>query len=189
MDSGEANDPAGRLVRACLDGDEEGQRELVRRYAGLCCTIASRILGRDGQAYVEDAVQEALYAVFAKLAQWRGENLSAWIGTIAARRAIDMRRKLQRRRAETAGLDADQFAGPVQHDERAESADLREAIDAARSRLTDRQQLLLDALLAGRSRSQMAEALGISVRTVHYELNELRRLLADSLKSAWFRCG
>ena len=94
-----------------------------------------------------------------------------------------MRRKLARRRAETTGLDADRLAGGARRGDRARQVDLREAVDAARSRLTDRQQRLLDELLAGRSRTETAEGLGVSVRTIHYELNEIRRLLADSLES------
>lgn len=190
MDGGDiTSDDRDRLVRGCLEGDEASQRELVARYAGLCRGVASRILGRDGRAYVEDAVQEALYAVFAKLAQWRGTNLSAWIGTVAARRAIDMRRRLHRRHAEQGGLDVEQVPAAAPRDGERREAELREAIDAVRGDLTDRQQRLLDGLLASRPRGQMADELGISVRTVHYELSEIRRRLEDVLESLADRGG
>ena len=187
----DADRDCDRLVRGCLAGDEDCQRELIDRYAGLCCGVASRVLGRDGRSYVEDAVQETFYAVFAKLAQWRGGSLSAWIGTIAARRAIDMRRALQRRRVETTGLEPDRLAGTERQDGPAAPSELAQVIDAVRGELTARRQRLLDDLLAGRSRDQMAERLGVSVRTVQYELTEIRRCLKETLESVadWGRRG
>lgn len=189
MDGGSANGECDRLVRGCLAGDEACQQELIDRYAGLCYSIASRILGPQGRSYVEDAVQESFYAVFARLAQWRGANLSAWIGTIAARRAIDVRRAVRRRGVEKTGLEAGLLADSPDPDAQRRQLDFRQALAAARGGLTRRQQELLDELLAGRSRAQMAQKLGISVRTVHYELSEVRRRLRDSLETLADRGG
>ena len=141
------DDDAARLVQRCLAGDEEAERELIDSYAGLCYSIASRVLDAPDRSYVEDAVQEALYAVFAKLSQWRGRNLAAWIGTIAARRAIDLRRRLRRARIATSHLEASELA----------------------------------ALVNGGSRAEIAEELGVSARTVYYELAEIRRQFRDLL--------
>jgi RNA polymerase sigma factor (sigma-70 family) len=181
---GPANDEAVDLVRRCLEGEEGAQRELVRRYAGLCYRIASRILGGSERSYAEDAVQEAFYAIFAKLDQWQGHNLAAWIGTIAARRAADLRRRLRRTRAERTGLDAAEVAAaPHRPQQQADLADLRDAVEHARKKMTDRQQRILDALLKGQSRGQIAQELGVSARTVYYELEAIRRHLNDSLGS------
>jgi RNA polymerase sigma factor (sigma-70 family) len=168
------------LVRRCLDGQEEAQRELVRRYTGLCFTIASRILSGPDRSSVEDAVQEAFHAIFARLGQWQGQNLAAWIGTIAARQAIDLRRRLQRTHAERTGLDAADTAAPPSASQ-AGLAELREAVEKARSKMTLRQQRILDALLEGKPRDQVAREVGLSPRMVYYELDAIRRLLKDSI--------
>ncbi len=172
-----ATDDSPDLVRRCLDGEDAAQRELMRRYAGLCHAIASRILTGPDSSYVEDAVQEAFYAIFARLGQWQGQNLAAWIGTIAARRAIDLRRRLRRTQAERSGLDAAEVAAPHGEDQ----ADLRDAVEKARARMTLRQQQILDALLTGKAKERIAAEIGISPRMVYYELDAIRRLLNNSL--------
>jgi len=177
-----ADDASLDLVRRCLDGQEDAQRELVRRYAGLCSHIASRILGDADRSYVEDAVQEAFYAIFARLGQWQGQNLAAWIGTIAARRAIDLRRRLQRARAETTHPDGAQLPAKARHPGEIDVADLREALGRARTRMSLRQQHILDALLEGEPREQIACELGLSPRMVYYELSAIRGLLRKSLE-------
>lgn len=153
----------------------------MRRYAGLCWRVASRILGGQESSYIEDAVQETFYAVFAKLAQWQGGNLAAWVGTIAARRALDLRRRLRRTRAEKTGLDVTDFPAPTQDASTTDLATLRQAIERARGGMTTRQQQVLDGLLGGRTRDELAAQLGVSPRTVYYELGEIRRRLRNSL--------
>ena len=175
------NDDCGRLVEQCLDGDEDAQHELIERYAGLCTSIVSRVLGDVGQSYVEDGVQETFYAVFARLSQWRGENLSAWIGTIAARRASDIRRRLGRTHIEKTGLDAAVRSVPSTELGNTELAALVEAIDKARNRSTERQQRVLDLLLAGESRREISRQLCISLRTLHYDLRTIRRNIEKGL--------
>ena len=177
--SGHTCDESARLVRGCLDGCQRSQRELIDRYSGLCESIAFRVLGPENCSYVEDAVQEAFFAVFAKLDQWRGRNLAAWIGTIAARRAIDVRRRLQARQLERTGLEEAQIAATRRGEEDA-SPDLAEALAMARSRLTRRQQQVFDGLLQEKSRAQIASELRISQRTVYYEIREIRVRLRDS---------
>ena len=121
-----------------------------------------------------------LATLFAKLDQWRGHNLAAWIGTIAARRAVDLRRRLQPRDVETTGLEEAQIAATQQWEED-QPPDLTEALAAARNRLSGRQQQVLEGLLEEKSRAQLAAELQISERTIYYEIREIRRLLADSL--------
>jgi len=175
------DDDSPDLVQRCLAGDEAAQRELVSRYAGLCLRIASRILSGSDRSCVEDAVQEAFYAIFAKLGQWQGQNLPAWIGAVAARRAMDVRRRLRRTRAEKTGLDDTVFASLPAASRPADLADLREAMYKARGALTARQRRVLDALLKGMTRDQIARELGVSPRTVYYDLGEIRRHVADFL--------
>ena len=177
------SDEVVSLVQACLRGCEQSQRELIDRYVGLCESIAFRILGPENQADVEDAVQEAFFAVFAKLDQWRGQNLDAGIGVTAARRAIDVRRRLRATAREITGLDETQIdASGGTQPPTDESPDLAEALDIARKGLTGRQQQILDGLLQEKSRAEIAAAIRISERTLYYELGKIRGRLRNSLR-------
>jgi RNA polymerase sigma factor (sigma-70 family) len=178
------SDDSRQLVRKCLQGHEHAQQELIDRFSGLCVGVVSRILGGQYPSQVEDTVQETFIAVFAKLGQWRGQNLPAWIGTIAARRAADVRRRLQRRPIEMTGLGVSPLQGLGASAETAqETAGLADALQAVRQRLTGRQRHLLEGILAGRSRGEMAEELGISPRTLYYDLGAIRRLMAEFFAS------
>jgi len=175
------NDDSLELVRRCLGGHEEAQRELMRRYAGLCFRIASRILGGPDRSYVEDAVQEAFFAVFARLDQWQGQNLPAWIGTIAARRALDIRRRLRRASAEKTGLEVTELAAEPRGTSHTTLAELRDAVERAREKMSARQQSILDGLLEGKPKDEIARELAMSPRMVYYELDAIRRLLKNTL--------
>ena len=83
------------LVRA-IARDREATRTLVDRYSVRVFALLSRMLvGRD-RATIEDVAQDTFLDVFRKLGSFdpRGSaQLSTWILTIAARRAIDELRR------------------------------------------------------------------------------------------------
>src|SRR5206468_5407748 len=88
------------VVALCARSDESALAELYDRYGRPAYGLAWRVL-RD-EALAEDAVQEAFLAV------WRGADrflperakASTWILTLVHRRAVDLVRREERRRAE-----------------------------------------------------------------------------------------
>ena len=90
---------AEALVAATAAGREEGLAGLYDLFGRRAYAVALRVL-RD-ETLAEDAVQEAFLAVWRSAADYRPErgSPSAWIFTIVHRRAVDLVRREQRRRA------------------------------------------------------------------------------------------
>src|SRR6187397_3715698 len=88
------------LLSLVASSDDQALAELYDRFGGVAYGLALRIL-RD-EALAQDAVQEAF------LGLWRGAGsfiperakASTWILTLVHRRAVDLVRREQRRRAE-----------------------------------------------------------------------------------------
>ena len=88
------------LVALVARGDESALGELYDRVGRVAYGIAYRILRDDRLA--EDAVQEGFLAVWRSAAAFRAERAKAstWIVTLVHRRAVDIVRREERRRAE-----------------------------------------------------------------------------------------
>ena len=88
------------LVALVARGDESALGELYDRVGRVAYGIAFRILRDDRLA--EDAVQEGFLAVWRSAATFRPERAKAstWIVTLVHRRAVDLVRREERRRAE-----------------------------------------------------------------------------------------
>ncbi|MCH5377171.1 MAG: sigma-70 family RNA polymerase sigma factor [Planctomycetes bacterium] len=172
-------------MTACLQGDPRAQQQLLDRYSGLCRHVASKILGQRAAAYVDDVVQESLAAVFDNLAEWRGQNLPAWIGTIVARRAADHRRRRTRRTEDASGqVDSPTEGSGSPARTEAAPSELVDLLDTLRSSLSDRQRFVLDGILQGKPRQHVADELGISQRTLYYELGEIEQAIEKIRKTS-----
>src|SRR5215207_1620970 len=117
------------LLDAIAAGEDDALGALYDRFGRIAYGVALRVL-RD-RALAEDAVQEAFLAIWRSAERYRLERAkpSTWILTLVHRRAVDLVRREDRRRAERLD-DATEDAG----DEVPEQADLRErraAVQAA----------------------------------------------------------
>ena len=88
------------LLALCSRADENALGELYDRYGRVAYGLALRIV-RD-RALAEDAVQEAFLAVWRSAGAFLAEQgkPSTWILTLVHRRAVDLVRREERRRAE-----------------------------------------------------------------------------------------
>ena len=88
------------LVALVARGDETALAELYDRVSGIAYGLALRVL-RD-ERLAEDAVQEGFLGVWRTAAAFRAERAKAstWILTLVHRRAVDLVRREERRRAE-----------------------------------------------------------------------------------------
>lgn len=97
-----------RLAAAFPGGGADVLRQVYDRYSGLVFRIALRALPTPGDA--EEATQATFVSAWHARSTYRPERapLSAWLGSIARRRAIDRLRVLNRERlaAEAAAMDA-----------------------------------------------------------------------------------
>ena len=193
--SGHARRPASRdysgfpdeaLLALAARQDEEALAALYDRYGRVAYGLALRIV-RD-QALAEDAVQEAFLAVWRTAGSFRAERAKAstWILTLAHRRAVDLVRREERRRAQPLAdgvEDADERALPA--DEEIELTDRRRLVQEALRQLPDEQREALElAYYGGLTQSELAERLSVPLGTIKSRmftgLRRLRDLLAEA---------
>ena len=157
------------LVALVARGDETALGELYDRVGRVAYGIAFRIL-RD-ERLAEDAVQEGFLAVWRAAAAFRPERAKAstWIVTLVHRRAVDIVRREERRRAEP--LDAAARGDAVDPEGSAEDAAWlgfeRDRIQRALAALPDAQREALElAYYGGYSQTEVAERLGVPLGTI-----------------------
>jgi RNA polymerase sigma-70 factor, ECF subfamily len=171
------------LVALCARGDQAALAELYDRYGRVAYGLALRILRDEGLA--EDAVQEGFLAVWRSAARFVPERAKAstWILTLVHRRAVDLVRRSERRRAEPLEAAPDPVGGSTEevvwlHLE-------RDRVQQALRRLPDGQREALElAYYGGFTQSELAERLGQPLGTVKSRmfagLARLRDLLAEA---------
>jgi len=173
------------LVALVARGDENALGELYDRVSRIAYGLAVRVLRDDRLA--EDAVQEGFLAVWRSAAAYRAERAKAstWILTLVHRRAVDLVRREERRRAEPLGEETVPGAVGETTDEAAWLRFERERVQAALRRLPDLQREALElAYYGGFSQSELAERLGVPLGTIKSRmfagLARLRELLEES---------
>ncbi len=169
------------VVALTARSDEVALAELYDRYGRPAYGLALRVL-RD-EALAEDAVQDAFLAI------WRGASrfipekakASTWIMTLVHRRAVDLVRREERRRADPLPDTEPVSDGPSA----ADSAWLhleRERVQAALAQLPAAQREAIElAYYGGFTQSELAERLGEPLGTIKSRmfagLSRLRELL------------
>lgn len=184
QESEAAREPSDEQVLDAVGrGDDDALGVLYDRFGRLAFRLAFRIL-RD-RALAEDAVQEAFLAVWRSADAYKRERAkpSTWILTVVHRRAVDIVRREQSRRAEPLEVAPEPESRPA--DEDAVLRDRRAAVQAALTELPGEQRQALElAYYGGLTQSQLAERLGVPLGTVKSRmfagLGRLRELLAET---------
>ena len=172
------------VVALTARSDEVALAELYDRYGRAAYGLAVRVL-RD-EALAEDAVQDAFLAV------WRGASrfiperakASTWIMTLVHRRAVDLVRREERRRADPLPETEPDSGGPSAADSTWLHLE-RERVQAALRQLPDQQREAIElAYYGGFTQSELAERLGEPLGTIKSRmftgLARLRELLDNS---------
>jgi RNA polymerase sigma-70 factor (ECF subfamily) len=164
------------LVALAARSEEIALAELYDRFGRLAYGLALRVL-RD-EALAEDAVQEAFLDVWRSAARFVAERAPAraWILTLVHRRAVDLVRREQRRRADP--LEAAAEPAGAATDEEAWLRFERERVQAALKELPDQQREALElAYYGGFTQSELADRLGEPLGTIKSRMfNGLSRL-------------
>ncbi len=171
------------LLALCSRADENALGELYDRYGRVAYGLALRIV-RD-RALAEDAVQEAFLAVWRSAGAFLAEQgkPSTWILTLVHRRAVDLVRREERRRAEPLE-DTDHPTGEATDEEAWLRAQRQVVQEALRKLPPDQREAIELAYYGGFTQSELAERLGLPLGTVKSRmftgLKRLRELLAES---------
>jgi len=177
------------LVALAARSEQAALAELYDRYGRAAYGLALRVL-RD-QALAEDAVQDAFLSVWRTAPRFVPERgaASTWILTLVHRRAVDVVRREQRRRADPLDRVPEQGGGAV--DEEAWVRLQRERVQAALNQLPDQQREALElAYYGGFTQSELAERLGQPIGTIKSRmftgLARLRELLGEpGMETSW----
>jgi len=171
------------LLALVSRGDEPALAELYDRYGRVAYGLALRIV-RD-RALAEDAVQEAFLGVWRSAGTFRAEHgkPSTWILTLVHRRAVDLVRREERRRADPLD-DVEQPTGEAT-DEEAWLRAQRQVVQEALRKLPPEQREAIElAYYGGFTQSELAEKLGQPLGTIKSRmfagLKRLRELLAEA---------
>jgi RNA polymerase sigma factor (sigma-70 family) len=102
-----------RLVRACLDGDDEAWRALIDKYRNLIYSIPIKYRASPEDA--ADIFQSVCLELFSHLSQLRKTGaLRGWLITVTTHQSFHWKRKhLKRMGREEAGLDAETLGGEL----------------------------------------------------------------------------
>jgi len=178
--------PDEALLALASRQDEAALAQLYDRYGRVAYGLALRIV-RD-QALAEDAVQEAFLTVWRTAGSFRPERAkpSTWILTLVHRRAVDLVRREERRRAQPlleGQEEPDERALPA--DEEIALTDRRRLVQEALRQLPDEQREALElAYYGGLTQSELAERLSVPLGTIKSRmftgLRRLRDLLAEA---------
>jgi RNA polymerase sigma-70 factor (ECF subfamily) len=170
------------LVALVARADEGALEELYERFGHVAYGLALRVL-RD-PALAEDAVQDGFLAVWRTATRFVPERAKAstWVLTLIHRRAVDIVRREQPRRAEPLETVAQPSAN-VTEDEawlRLERTRVQEAL----RRLPDQQREAIElAYYGGFTQAELADRLGEPLGTIKSRmftgLARLRELLAE----------
>ena len=170
------------VVALVARSDETALAELYDRYGGIAFGLARRVLRDDSLA--EDAVQEAFLTVWRTAVRFVPERAKAstWLLTLVHRRAVDLVRREDRRRAEPLDAAAEP-AGESTHDV-AWLRFERERVQDALAQLPDPQREAIElAYYGGFTQSELAERLGQPLGTIKSRmfsgLARLHELLAE----------
>jgi RNA polymerase sigma factor (sigma-70 family) len=171
------------LVALVARGDDAGFAELYDRYERLAYGLCRQIL-RD-ETLAQDAVQEAFITIWRSASRFSSERAPAraWIMTLVHRRAVDLVRHHERRRAEQ--LPQHEEAGDAGADETVWLRLQRERVRDALRQLPDQQREAIElAYFGGFTQSELAERLGQPLGTIKSRmfsgLARLRELLDDA---------
>jgi RNA polymerase sigma-70 factor (ECF subfamily) len=178
------------VVALVARSDQEALAELYDRFGRVAYGLALRVV-RD-EKLAEDAVQEGFLTAWRNADRFMPERgkVSTWLLTLVHRRAVDLVRHEDRRRAEPLPETAERRPS----DSAADDAWLRferERVQAALRQLPDQQREALElAYYGGFTQSELAERLGQPVGTIKSRmfagLARLRELLAEpNEESTW----
>jgi RNA polymerase sigma-70 factor, ECF subfamily len=179
------------VVALVARSEECALAELYDRYGGPAYALARRVV-RD-PTLAEDVVQEAFLAVWRGAGRFMPERAKAasWIMTVVHRRAVDLVRREQRRRADPLRDDAGADGSHVSAEDEVWLRFERERVQQALRRLPDRQRETLElAYYGGFSQSELAQRLGRPLGTIksqmHTALHNLAELIdAEAREEAW----
>jgi RNA polymerase sigma-70 factor (ECF subfamily) len=168
-----------KLVKDCLKGRPDAQRDLYNQYAGVMLAVCYRYT--KSMADAEDILQEGFIKVFTHLHQFKAEGeLGAWIRRIIVNTAINYLKKNSRYQAELAFSELPLH--PVYFDNPELHMEARELADLIRQLPTGYQTIFNLHVVEGYTHVEIGQMLGINEGTSRSQYSRARALLISWIK-------
>ncbi len=167
------------LVRVILNGDRQAYGRLFERHERSVLAVVLAVL-RDYHA-AQDVSQDAFVKAYATLGSLRkGSSFGPWVREIARREAIDIRRRVDRRR--TVALPAQETDEPPNDGHIDEQNRL--LLDAVMRLPGHEQEVIMLRYFEGHAVKTISEMTGRPVGTVTMQLSRARSRLQKWLKES-----
>lgn len=158
-----------------IDGSDHAFRLLVEKYRNDVFRTVFAVL-RD-QKEAEDAAQEVFMKIYSSLSQYENQGFKTWMTRIAVNHAIDVKRKLARRKEEVAEAIEQQALGTPRDSVENELMD-NERLRQVRKRLDELPDNYRDVIygfyIAEKSYQQLADEQKVQVKTIETKLYRAR---------------
>ncbi|MEF2964303.1 RNA polymerase sigma factor [Paenibacillus sp. M1] len=177
------------MIEQMKQGNRAAFREFVTEYGNLVFRAAFSVLHDEKEA--EDAAQETFLQVYKSLSTYRSQGIKTWLTRIAVNKAIDIKRRRDRRREEQ--WDPADVAAKLPA---VEDDHLKEMIDDERkSELHQKiaqlppghRQVVTAFYIEGKSQEEIATELTQSVKTVESKLYRARAWIREHWKKEEWR--
>ena len=165
------------LVERFKAGDPDAVRELYREHGGAVLTVARSIV-RDREL-AADVVQQTFVKAWKAADRFDGERgIAPWLYAIARRTAIDALRSEMKPTRGGHEAEVDVAVQPESLERTWERYEIRQAIDALPP---DEREVVRRSHLQGFTHQQIADDLGVPIRTVKSRSGRDHKRLAASL--------
>ncbi|MFD0695477.1 RNA polymerase sigma factor [Paenibacillus sp. GCM10027628] len=178
------------LVQRILIGDESAFRELVATYRHYLFQTIYAIVRHPKDA--EDLTQDVWTRIYFSLPQYQMKGLKTWMTRIAVNRAIDFKRAASRKREEmTAEIeDPVPTTATHHHNDLEQEVVMNETAKLVRTKLdqipTNYQDVLMAYYLHHQTYQDIADAQGVTVKTVESKLYRAKQWLRKNWKEEDF---
>ena len=163
-----------RLVKECLKGKPQAQRELYEHFAEIMLGVCYRYTRSIRDA--EDVLQEGFIKVFHHLKQYKQEGeLGAWIRRIMVNTALNYLKRNRKYQEEM--FFTEQYLHPVADNDPAVRLQTKEIADLIRQLPQGYQVIFNLHAVEGFSHVEIGEMLGISDGTSRSQYSRARNLL------------
>jgi RNA polymerase sigma factor (sigma-70 family) len=171
-------DCAGVRLRF-LAGDQAAFTELEHKFTRRVGLVVARVLGPELSAEWDDARQFAFMRIFRRIDQWEDRApFCAWVIVVAVNTARTLRATAIRSRTRMSRLVPDDV--PTAGWQTREY-DVRECVTHILGQVEETQRRAFELWHQGRSPTEIAETMGMSLRAIQYRLAAVR----ERLRPCW----